>query len=105
MADDSYRFWCLVEGDTAIFSVFASPNMLIDDLKDRIKEKALLKDVAAKDLTLWMVRMTIASEAQLTLLQVTRPFPFSNKNERMDCTSNSGSNSVELDEADEISDH
>jgi len=67
MADDSYRFWCLVEGDTAIFSVFASPNMLIDDLKDRIKEKAhsTLIGVDAKDLRLWEVRMSLDDHGQL----------------------------------------
>jgi hypothetical protein len=66
MVEDSYCIWCLVEGEAAIFPVTASPTIPIGELKDLIKEKGknrALNDVAAKDLRLWRVRMTTASDS------------------------------------------
>jgi Crinkler effector protein N-terminal domain len=64
MVEDNYRIWCLVEGESTMFPVIASRTIPIADLKKLIKEKKnrALNDVAAKDLRLWRVRMTIASD-------------------------------------------
>jgi hypothetical protein len=53
-----YTFWCLLEGDKAVFKVEIPIGGNIDDLKERIKQKCslLLDKFAAKDLILWKVR-------------------------------------------------
>jgi len=60
MADDAPRaLRCFVKGDSIPFKVSAAVNLEMDDLKDLIKEKCMkdVKDVDAKDLRLWKVRM------------------------------------------------
>jgi hypothetical protein len=66
MTDETCDILCLIEGDTAIFSVIASPTIPIAELKDLIKEErknGVLKGILAKDLTVWKVRMTRASNS------------------------------------------
>jgi hypothetical protein len=66
MSDKPYRILCLIEGDTTIFAVIALPIISIGELKYTIKEKCkngVLHSVLAKDLTLWKVRMTLASDS------------------------------------------
>jgi hypothetical protein len=65
MANDSYRIWCLVEGDTTIFPVTASRTLFIGELKDLIKVKnnRALNGVDADELKLWKVRMIMASDS------------------------------------------
>jgi hypothetical protein len=62
----SYRLWCHVEGDSTAFSVLAPSAISIDELKKLIKEEgvnATERTVLAKDLVLWKVRMTMASDS------------------------------------------
>ena len=65
----------------------------------------VLGRVDGKDLTLWRVRMTIASDSttKLTLLQVDLTFP--PKNERKDLTGQNAPVSVGLNEEEDISDY
>jgi hypothetical protein len=65
----------------------------------------MLGRVDGKDLTLWRVRMTIASDSttKLTLLQVDLAFP--PKNERKDLTGQNAPVSVGLNEEEDISDY
>jgi Crinkler effector protein N-terminal domain len=68
MADDALRsLVCLVEGDESLrFIVEPTGSMNIIELKILIKEagkKSVLSDVDANDLTLWKVRMTMASDS------------------------------------------
>jgi len=63
MADDAPRaLQCLIEGESLLFKVKPTGSMYIADLKDLIKEKRK-NGVLAKDLTLWKVRMTMASDS------------------------------------------
>ena len=69
MSENTYRIWCLVEGDNTLFVVITSPMLFISELKDLIKEMrkhAVLSSIDAKDLTLWKARMT-CSRFVLTL--------------------------------------
>jgi hypothetical protein len=62
MAEDSYRIWCLVEGDTTIFPVTTPLSLPIGELKKLIKEEGINDTtILAKDLMLWQVRMIMAS--------------------------------------------
>jgi hypothetical protein len=66
MSDETYLIWCLVEGDGTLFPVVDSLRKTVIELKELIKEKCkngVLKNVDAKDLTLWKVRMTMASDS------------------------------------------
>ena len=64
MSDATYRIWCLLEGENTLFSVLALPTISIGELKDLIKEKnAKGINVDANHLTLWKVRMTMASDS------------------------------------------
>jgi len=60
MSDKSYHIWCLLEGETALFTVIALPAIPIsNELEDLVKEKnGVLSSIDANDLTLWKVRMT-----------------------------------------------
>jgi hypothetical protein len=56
---------CLIEGDSAPFRVQPTDNMDIIDLKELIKNKGVNPakyTVVAKDLTLWKVRIFVASD-------------------------------------------
>ena len=56
-----YNLWCYIQGDNTAFPLIASSTIFVDLLKDSIKEErknGVLKNVDAKDLTLWKVRMT-----------------------------------------------
>ena len=70
MADDAPRtLVCLIAGESSLFKVRPTGGMDIIDLKDLIKEKgtnATGHAVLAKDLTLWKVRMTMASDSDST---------------------------------------
>jgi len=69
MSENTYRIWCLVEGDNILFPVIALPTTSVSMVKDLIHEKrknGVLKSVDAADLTLWRVRMTIASDSTTT---------------------------------------
>ena len=66
MSEETYRIWCLVEGDGTEFHVVSSPSETVCDLKESIKEmckNGVLKNVDAKELTLWKVRVTMASDS------------------------------------------
>jgi hypothetical protein len=67
MADDVLcALHCLIEGDSSLFRVRPTGSVDIMDLKDLIKEKrknGVLSGVDASDLTLWKVRMTMASDS------------------------------------------
>jgi Crinkler effector protein N-terminal domain len=67
MADDVLcALQCLIEGDSSLFKVKPTGSVDIMDLKDLIKEKCkngVLSGVDASDLTLWKVRMTMASDS------------------------------------------
>ena len=58
MSDTSYNLWCFVQGDDEAFSVTVPSDMLISDLKGRIKAKKenTLRSVDASNLILWKVR-------------------------------------------------
>jgi hypothetical protein len=63
---DTTIFWCLVEGENTVFPVTAPLTTPIYVLKDKIKEErknGMLSRVDASDLTLWKVRMTMASDS------------------------------------------
>jgi hypothetical protein len=65
MTDTMYQLWCLVEGDDTLFPIIAPSTTSIGVLKDMIKEKGINPTehaVDAKGLTLWKVRMSIASD-------------------------------------------
>jgi len=66
-SDTSYRLWCFVEGDNTVFPVIASSTLLIDDLKDKIKEKKsnLLQRVDASILTLWKVQADVVDHDEV----------------------------------------
>jgi Crinkler effector protein N-terminal domain len=69
MSENTYRIWCLVEGEDTIFHVIASPTSFISELKEAIKEKwkeSVLRGVDAGQLTLWKVRMTMTSDSTTT---------------------------------------
>jgi Crinkler effector protein N-terminal domain len=67
MADDAVRtLVCLIEGDSTWFKVKPTGSMDIVDLRELIWEEgknSVLRGVDAKDLTLWKVRMTMASDS------------------------------------------
>jgi Crinkler effector protein N-terminal domain len=67
MADDVHcALHCLIEGDSSLFRVKPTGSVDIMELKELIKEKGkngVLNGVDAKDLTLWKVRMTMASDS------------------------------------------
>ena len=67
MADNIPRtLLCLIEGEDKLFKVRPKGDDDIVDLKDLIKEKGINvaeHAVLAKDLTLWKVRMTMASDS------------------------------------------
>ena len=99
--------WCLVEGDSTPFPVAGASDTYIGELKDKIQEKrknSVLSSVDASLLTLWKVRMMMATTAQLTLLQVDLALPQSN--DKNDFIGERVEGSVELKEAgEEISDY
>ena len=60
---------CLIEGDSSPFIVEPKEDISIMKLKDLIHEKGISATehaVLAKDLLLWKVRMTIASDSTTT---------------------------------------
>ena len=67
MADDHPRtLTCLIEGDSSLFQVNSTGDKNIFNLKKLIWEegkRGVLSNVDAKDLTLWKVRMIIASDS------------------------------------------
>jgi len=67
MADNTPRpLICLIEGKSSLFRVKLAGSMDIIKLKNLIKEKRtndVLRNVDAQDLTLWKVRMTMASDS------------------------------------------
>jgi len=59
------RLACLIEGEPSVFSVKPTGSMDIMDLKELIREKAIEAiepAILTKNLTLWKVRMTMASD-------------------------------------------
>jgi hypothetical protein len=66
MADDALRtLVCLVEGDRSLIKVKPTGSMDIIDLKNLIREEGrngVFRSVVAKDLTLWKVSMSMASD-------------------------------------------
>lgn len=65
---DPTTFWCLVEGDDALFPIIAPLTTPIGVLRDKIKDErknGVLGhgSVRAKDLTLWKVRIAMASDS------------------------------------------
>jgi hypothetical protein len=109
MADDSPRaLLCLIEGDSSPFRVKLAGDTDIIDLKDLIKEKrknGVLSNVNAKDLTVWKVGTTMASDSTTnSLLQVDLAPP--SRDERKDLTGKCVQGSVKLEEdLDKISYH
>ena len=68
MASDAPRVLvCLIEGESVAFEVEAAGSMRIMGLKGLIRKEGINPErrdaVLAKDLTLWKVRMTIASDS------------------------------------------
>lgn len=67
MADKAHlALICLIEGESSLFKVRPTGGMDIIDLKDIIKEKGINASkhvILSKDLTLWKVRMTMASDS------------------------------------------
>jgi hypothetical protein len=66
MADVASRTLnCLIEGDTSKFRVKPSGNSDVVDLQDLVWEKGIdaKHAILAKNLTLWKVRMTTASDS------------------------------------------
>ena len=67
MANDAPRtLICLIEGDSQPFKVVLNGDDMVVDLKGQIKENGkngVLSNVDAADLTLWKVRMTMASDS------------------------------------------
>jgi hypothetical protein len=62
MSDETYVLFCLIEGDSDVFSVTTSPTTPIAELKKLIKEEGIDDNtILAKHLTLWKVRMIMAS--------------------------------------------
>lgn len=59
MSSTSHKLWCLIEGDKDPFLVTASSNIIIAELKEIIKEEALLQRVDAPCLILRKVRYFI----------------------------------------------
>jgi hypothetical protein len=55
--NEQYELWCLVEGDSAAFSVIVSANTSVSQLRELIhdKRKTILCEVDAADLALWKV--------------------------------------------------
>ena len=65
MADNTVRaLICLVEGDSGIFRVKPTGSMDMMELRDLIWEKGIgaSTGILAKDLILWMVRISMASD-------------------------------------------
>ena len=67
MADNTpRRLICVIAGESALFRVQPTGSMDIIDLKNLVKEEGkngVLHNVDAKDLTLWKVRITMASNS------------------------------------------
>jgi hypothetical protein len=67
MADDAVRaLLCIIEGESSLFRVKPTCNMDIIELKKLIREEGINTAehaVLAKDLTLWKVRMIMASDS------------------------------------------
>jgi hypothetical protein len=66
MADDATcNIVCLIEGESSSFEVTPTWDTRIRKLKKLIRKDGINadRDVLAKDLTLWKVRMTIASDS------------------------------------------
>ena len=67
LANDALRgLICLIEGDSSLFIVEPTRSIDIIDLKELIKEKGINTTehaVLAKDLILWKVRLTMASDS------------------------------------------
>jgi hypothetical protein len=67
MADDAVRaLLCIIEGESSLFRVKPTGNMDIIELKKLIREEGINtteRAVLAKDLILWKVRMTLASDS------------------------------------------
>jgi hypothetical protein len=58
--DATHTLWCLIEGESTVFSVMAPLNTNINDLKELIRGKGVygaLRGVDAKDLILFKVRL------------------------------------------------
>jgi hypothetical protein len=71
MVDDAPRtLVCLIEGESLLFEVEATGGMNIIKLKKLIKEEGIdaTEHVLAKNLTLWRVRMTMASDSTTNIL-------------------------------------
>jgi hypothetical protein len=54
---DTYRLWCIVEGDDALFSVVASSTQLISGLRDLIQaeKRNSFEELESSSLGLWKV--------------------------------------------------
>ncbi len=55
MTNTARELWCLIEGTTTPFSVTASPDVDIDELKKMI-QREIKVDLPAYTLNLWKVR-------------------------------------------------
>jgi hypothetical protein len=65
MADDALFLKCLIQGQSEMFRVKATGSMEIFELKELIHEQGKngdFRSVDVKDLILWKVRMTMASD-------------------------------------------
>jgi hypothetical protein len=63
MADDALgALFSLIEGESVLFKVEPTGSMLRELIKEKGKN-GVLKSVNAADLTLWKVRMTMASDS------------------------------------------
>jgi hypothetical protein len=66
MTDDASRTLIPIEGELSPFVVKPTGSMMILELKELIREECkngVLSSVLAKDLILWKVRMTMASDS------------------------------------------
>ena len=65
MADNAARaLICLIEGESQLFRVKPTGSMDVITLKELVKDSGkngVLSSVASKDLTLWRVRVSMAS--------------------------------------------
>ena len=68
MASDSpHVLVCLIEGESVVFEVEAAGSMRIMGLKGLLRREGISAEypVDAKDLTLWKVGMTMASDSTI----------------------------------------
>ncbi|KAF9367146.1 hypothetical protein CPB97_006237, partial [Podila verticillata] len=85
---DNFNFFCVVDGESTLFSVEIEPSKTIGDLKDAIKAKKAndFSDVDADKLTLWKVSIPVAP-----------------KKERKEISLADVASKEELDETDDVS--